>query len=215
MSNSKSKEDILELVGSIGGIIIYLSGFIVVIFTIIYLFQGNLVEKAVSFLLILNTINSYLFYLLLFILLPLAIFKKTRPFSGLIMALASYLFGVALWIYSAIITYLLWGWIAVFIGIFLAGVGVLPVAILATIFHGDWSVFGNLIFGTVLTFGSRFLGIYLIEKADQEKYIDEIMERRKIRELKEKKYAVYKKYLPAIKALIGRLEQKNENNLNI
>jgi len=54
-----------------------------------------------------------------------------------------------------------------------------------------------------------------IEKLIAEGKTRTIRERRKIRELKEKKYAVYKKYLPAIKALIGRLEQKNENNLNI
>jgi hypothetical protein len=89
-------------------------------------------------------------------------------FSGVAMFLLSYIFGTQTWVYSAIMTYVFWGGVAVFIGMFIFGVGVLPVAILASLLNGEWVILGNLLFGVFLTFGSRFLGIYLIGKAEQQ-----------------------------------------------
>lgn len=45
------------------------------------------------------------------------------------------------------------------------GIGVVPIAMLATLFKGMWLEFGSLILFTILTFGVRILGVYLIEKA--------------------------------------------------
>lgn len=64
---------------------------------------------------------------------------------------------------------MLWGGIAVFIGLFLLGVGVVPIAMLATLFNGMWSTLGELFLLLILTFGSRFLGIYLVEKYEAQK----------------------------------------------
>lgn len=173
MFNSSTKEKIIESISSVGILIIQLGGFVLTILAVVYLFQGKLFEKAMAFLVILNSISFFIFFFFILILLPLAIFKKTRLFSGVVMLLSSYAFGLDLWIYSAIAAYVFWGWLAFFIGIFLAGVGVLPIAMLASIFHGDWATFGELVLMTIITFSARFLGIYLIGKAEQETNISE------------------------------------------
>ena len=56
---------------------------------------------------------------------------------------------------------------AVFVGLFLAGVGVVPVAMLAALFEGSWDLFWDLVVGLVLTFGSRAYGTYLLNKSDE------------------------------------------------
>ncbi len=109
----------------------------------------------------------------LFILIPLAFFQKTRKFSGNSMVISSYVFGLTLWVWGLLLTYTLWGGFAVFVGLFLLGVGVVPIAILATLIGGMWPTLGQLILLTVMTFGARFLGAYLIAKAEtSDRYVD-------------------------------------------
>ena len=102
-----------------------------------------------------------------FVLLPNAVFTSTPRFAGYGMVLASYIFGVTLWVWSLLLTYVLWGGIALFIGLFLVGVGVVPIAMLATLFKGMWSTLGQLVLVTVMTFGTRIWGLYLLEKAER------------------------------------------------
>lgn len=59
----------------------------------------------------------------------------------------------------------LWGPIAVIIGLFIFGIGVVPIAMLATLFNGMWIELGFLVLAIILTFGFRFFGIGLVEKA--------------------------------------------------
>ena len=101
-----------------------------------------------------------------FILLPLAAFKRTRGFSGAGLVIASYVFGATLWVWSLLLTYILWGAFALLIGLFIAGVGVLPIAMLATAFNGSWSICGQLILLTAITFATRGFGVYLVSKAE-------------------------------------------------
>jgi len=46
----------------------------------------------------------------------------------------------------------------------LAGVGVVPVALLATLTHADWYSLLNVVLGIFLTLGTRILGMYLSER---------------------------------------------------
>jgi hypothetical protein len=109
---------------------------------------------------------SYLaFGFTLFILLPLTIFRRTRAFAGSGLIIASYIFGLNLWCFSFILTLALWGFAAVIIGLMIAGVGVVPVALLATGFNAEWGRFIDITFLLVLTFGCRFLGFYIEKKA--------------------------------------------------
>ncbi len=112
---------------------------------------------------ILLVIFGITFGITLLILTPISIFKKTRGFAGNGIVISSFIFGLTLWIWSFLLTYTLWGGLGIFIGLFFFGVGVVPIAMLATLFKGMWPIFGQLIFLTILTFGSRFFGIFLTE----------------------------------------------------
>jgi len=103
-------------------------------------------------------------------LLPLAAFKETRGHSGVGFFIVSYVFGATLWVWSLLLTYVLWGIGAVVVGLFIMGVGVLPIALLATGFKGMWSMFGQLILMTIATFATRVFGVWLIHKAEQYEY---------------------------------------------
>jgi hypothetical protein len=113
-------------------------------------------------------ISSLAIAILIFVLLPLAIFRKTRAFAGNGMMISSWVFGITLWVWGLILTYHLWGALAVFIGLFLLGVGVVPIAMLATLFKGMWPTLGELVLLTILTFGTRLAGAFVITKVENE-----------------------------------------------
>ena len=98
------------------------------------------------------------------VILPLfTLFSVTRAWAGLGFAMASYIFGITGWFIGLLLTWMLWGGLAVLIGLFVFGVGVVPIAMLATLLKGMWPELGLLFFVVILTFGSRFLGFFLIE----------------------------------------------------
>jgi len=112
---------------------------------------------------ILKAIFGLTLVIALFVLIPIAIFKKTRLLAGNGMVISSFVFGLTLWVWSFLLTYSLWGGLGIFIGLFLFGVGIVPIAMLATLVNGMWSILGQLMLLAILTFGSRFFGIFLTE----------------------------------------------------
>lgn len=105
------------------------------------------------------------FYVILLILLPLSLIKKLRGITGSLIFLASYLFGITVWLWSVLVTYTLWGWFGLSVGLFIMGIGVLPIAILAAMFKGMWSLAFSLVIMIAITYGARVLGFYIAEKA--------------------------------------------------
>lgn len=103
----------------------------------------------------------------LLILLPLGLFKRTGIVGGIGMSISSYIFGLTLWFFGLLLTYFIWGFWGVFIGLLLGGVGVVPVAMLAVLLNGDFTTLGILILLTIFTFGTRVLGIYLAVRAEE------------------------------------------------
>jgi len=99
------------------------------------------------------------------ILLPLALIPPTRPWAGLGFFISSYVFGLTGWFMGLLLTWILWGGLAVFIGLFIMGVGVVPIGMLATLFNGMWVELGLLVLAVILTFRLRVLGMTLTEKA--------------------------------------------------
>ena len=95
------------------------------------------------------------------LLLPLALVKVLRPWCAGFILLSSLLFGLISWFLGLILTYTLWGIGAVIVGLFLLGVGVVPFALLATLFKGMWSQFFTVAVLVILTFGSRFVAVAL------------------------------------------------------
>jgi hypothetical protein len=95
------------------------------------------------------------FAIVVLVLLPLAIPRTTRGFSSVALFIASYLFGATLWMEGFLLTLSLWGVFGVFVGLFMGGVGVVPVAMLATIIKGLWAPLIELVVLTIMTFASR------------------------------------------------------------
>ena len=115
----------------------------------------------------LNLISGITFIVCILVLLPLSIFRKTRSFAAIGLFTASYVFGVTLWVVSFLLSYIYWGILGLLVGLVFAGVGVLPVAMLASGLHGDWSIFIQLVISIFLTYGARAFGMFLAEKVDK------------------------------------------------
>lgn len=109
-------------------------------------------------------------YLLAFaaciLLLPFSIFAATRGFAAVCYFISSYVFGLATWVLGFILLYALWGGFWVFVGIFIGGFGVVPLAMIATGWEGAWHMCGELAIGLVLAYGTRLFGLYLGAKVD-------------------------------------------------
>ena len=104
----------------------------------------------------LSVLSRIAFGCIVFIIFPLAIPKATRGFSSAALFIASFVFGVTLWMEGLLLTLSIWGLVAVFIGIFLGGIGVVPIAMLATLINSMWGPLIELALLTIATFGSRF-----------------------------------------------------------
>jgi hypothetical protein len=101
----------------------------------------------------------------LFILLPLAIIRTTRFISAFGFFGAAYLFGLTTWILGFLATLRYWGLGGVFIGLFLGIIGVVPLGIVASAFHSDWSAAVILIIGLLVTYGARAVALALAAKS--------------------------------------------------
>lgn len=159
----------VDFLKSIGGFIIGIAVFLGIIFLAIFLIQGG-VWLGAKVLPWLSVVMWLVFALDILIILPLGIFKKTKGASAIGLVVSSYVYGLTLWFWALLLTYLIWGAIAVFIGLFIAGVGVVPIAMLATAIRGEWAITGEIVLLLVLTFGSRMLGFYFAQRADELAY---------------------------------------------
>lgn len=106
------------------------------------------------------------FGLVVFVFLPLAIPRTTRGFSSIALFVASYVFGATLWMEGLLLTLFIWGIGAVFIGLFIAGVGVVPIAMIATLLKGMWVPLIELVLLIVMTFASRIGAMSLAESLE-------------------------------------------------
>lgn len=102
------------------------------------------------------------------LMLPLALWRKARPAVGLMVHISSWVFGAALWYTSALLTFALWGVLALLAGVLLLGVGVVPMGLIATAWHAlrvsasFWAAFELQAFLLALTFASRRVGWLLL-----------------------------------------------------
>ncbi len=104
--------------------------------------------------------------------LIVAIAPKARGWSGLIIYISSYVYGLGTWIFGLAVTLALWGWIAVIIGLLLGGVGVVPIGMLAAILNGEWGIFWTLFISLALTYGARLIGTLLVSSAENQPHYD-------------------------------------------
>lgn len=154
---------------SIGSFIIGIGILIGIFFLAMFFIKGGL-WLGLTILPWLSIIMWFILAIDLLVILPLGLFKKTKGASAISLVISSYFYGVTLWFWTLLLTYLIWGGIAVFIGLFIAGIGVVPIAILATAIKGEWAITGQIVFLLALTYGSRLLGFYFADEADKLAY---------------------------------------------
>lgn len=158
-----------DVVKTLGGLLLGITIFVVGIFLVVFLIKGG-VWLSLKTLPWLSTIMWFVFIFDIFFLLPLSMLKKRKGFSSIGFVISSYVYGITLWLWGLLLTYVLWGGVAVVIGLFIAGIGVVPMAMIATALKTQWSVTGQLILPTIFTYGSRIYGFHLAEKADEIAY---------------------------------------------
>ncbi len=93
----------------------------------------------------------------------LSIFRRTRPWTGVILFCLSYLLGAATWFYGAGLAFGTWGLFGLFVGLFLFGIGVVPVGVVGAFVEGypelGWGCLGML----AGTWFLRLTGVWLAE----------------------------------------------------
>ena len=99
-------------------------------------------------------------------------FNKTRSITSIGLLISSYIFGVTLWFWGLILTFYYWGFLAVIIGLFIFGIGVVPIALLATIINTEWSLVGQIILMILFTYGSRYYAYHIAKRIDEDYYIE-------------------------------------------
>ena len=150
----------MTILKNIGSFMLGIVIFGAILFVAVFLIRGgaNIADKIYPFV---HYIGSIVLIIDIVILLPLSFIKKTREVAAIGFLISSYIFGLGMWLYSFIITYSLWGGLAVFIGVIMMGVGVMPIALIASLFNGLWIFVLGLLFGLFLVYGSRSLAHYL------------------------------------------------------
>lgn len=103
----------------------------------------------------------------LFLLAPLSLIPAARGVSAVGFMIAYFIFSVSLWLFGMAYTYTVWGIFGVIFGLMLAGVGVVPIAMLASLLHGDWGNLGAFIFAAIVTISSKMLSIRLAQMVDE------------------------------------------------
>lgn len=155
----------METLKSIGGVLLGIAAFIGIIIALVLFFTVG-AQVGAAILPFVSWLTGVLFAINIIALL-VAIFRKARGVAGIIIFVSSYVYGLQTWITGLLVTLSLWGWIAVIIGLFMGGVGVVPIGMLAAIFHGEWGIFFILLLNVLLTYGSRAIGMSLAESAEQ------------------------------------------------
>jgi len=158
---------------SIGGFILGIIIFIGIILAGIFIFTLGIkaavvvepyIEMSAGVLLVLNVIT-----------LLIAAIPAARGVTGVILFISSYVYGLATWLYGLLVTLSLWGVIALIIGLLMGGVGVVPIGMLAALFHGQWYILFSLLGLVILTYGTRILATVLMASYEQRHEEDEVI----------------------------------------
>lgn len=102
--------------------------------------------------------------LLVFMLLPSAIFRGSRVFCGNGIVVVSYLWGLSLWMWSLLLLYTLWGLAGLFLGFVFLPFGAIPLVCIALLLHGEFGVIGIIILSVIAIYAVRLLGYWIISK---------------------------------------------------
>jgi len=104
-----------------------------------------------------------------FLFLPMACFRKTRSVASKGLFYSSWLFGITTWFLGATVTFATWGWIGLIIGLLFAGLGVVPIGILAAFISIKSISLGiTLIIMSLIVIATRWSSFALIKSIEEE-----------------------------------------------
>ena len=112
----------------------------------------------------LHIISLFTFIFLLLICLPLSFINKLKKTLSYVFTISAFIFWLNAWVWSFLLCLSIWGALSVVIGFIILGIGIVPIAILACMFDGQWGVILQLII--LISFGS--LSKYYGSKLNQE-----------------------------------------------
>ena len=112
------------------------------------------------------TLNNIVTVVCIVLLISLVPFRKTRNVPAYGLYVASFVFGVCVWMYGFAVTYQIWGGVGIIIGLILGIVGIVPLGIIAACWHSEWTIVAELIYGLVLTYGARAIALWLWAKIE-------------------------------------------------
>jgi hypothetical protein len=100
--------------------------------------------------------------------IPSIFSRRIRPLSGFVLTICTWIWGPTLWLWSAVTVYLNWGLFWLLFGLFLGGVGVVPVAFVRLLFARRWEDFFVLTFQIILVWGGRLLAAKMTQAHSEE-----------------------------------------------
>jgi hypothetical protein len=131
----------------------------------ISLFRGTIWASGVIFPYVV-AFNGLVLAFTIFVLLPNAVFSSTPRFAGYGLIVASSVSGFTAWLWCLLLSYSTFGLVPMFLGLFMFGVGVVPLAIFGMLINGMWSSLGELLLWTICVAGSWLWGGHLLSKAE-------------------------------------------------
>jgi len=98
------------------------------------------------------------------IALPMLMFRAARKTAAWVLFVSSYVYGLGVWVQGFLVTYILWGWIALTIGLVFGVIGVVPMAALACVFNGQWKSLMEIFVLVALYYGTRTGSMWIMIK---------------------------------------------------
>lgn len=100
----------------------------------------------------------------LLILVPMTFVWKTKVLAGIGLFISSYVIGLTLWLTSALLVWYALGIWWVVGGLLLGGFGVVPIAMIGSVFKGEWQIAIVLVVMIIATYGFRLWAVFLDEQ---------------------------------------------------
>ena len=163
-----TREESVEIIGSILAVLALIALF----WTVVGGFLYGMVWLSAQVFWLVQLLSSIGTFLLIFSLIPSLIFPSSRELCGKGIIIVTYLWGLSLWMFSTLAVYEIWGLWGLFFGLFLFGVGTVPIAFLAFLVNGAWPVSILILVGAIVIYGVRMLGRWVLYKAEAQNALE-------------------------------------------
>ena len=120
--------------------------------------------------------TSAAFWLSLLVFTPASLLRQTRVVAIFGFGAASIVFGIFSWCLSFACVHDYFGTIGLVIGLLIAGVGIVPIAMVGAVLHHSWPVLALLIAALGIGFGTRVLAVWLatVQERSKARYVQKL-----------------------------------------